>query len=362
MENMKALRWHGKKDLRVDEIPIPKPGLDEVLIKVIYSGICGSEIHEYLDGPIFIPMEPHPLTGTKAPQTMGHEFGGRIVDVGSNVKGIAVGTIVTVNPLLACGACHACRRGRPNLCENLAYYGLIGNGGHAEYAVVKAANCVPIPNDVPAEYIAFGEPAGVAYHAVNQAQLTPGSSVIIIGGGPIGQMVSQYARQAGAAKVFLTEIASSRIDLTKKVGAVDEVFNPMDIKIMDEVMARTDGKGVDCAFECCGGSKTGMLEDTAAQAVELTRAEGTTVMVGTFADATEFHFNNVVLTERKIVGSWVWHSYEEYSKAMQMIVEGKIKVLPLITRKVRIENAVSDGIQTLHLHKDEQLKILVDLT
>ncbi|MBU0651740.1 MAG: 2,3-butanediol dehydrogenase [Proteobacteria bacterium] len=362
MNTMKALRWHDKEDIRVDEIPIPKPGPDEVLIKVMFSGICGSEVHEYLAGPIFIPLEPHPLTGTQAPQIMGHEFGGRIVELGSNVKEIARDTIVTVNPVLSCGKCKSCLRGHLNLCEQLAYYGLIGNGGHAEYAVVKAANCVPIPNDVPTEYVAFGEPAGVAYHAVNQAQVKDGSSLVVIGGGPIGQLVVQYARQAGAEKIFLTEIATSRINLAKKIGDVDEVFNPIDCNVMDEILARTEDQGVDCAIECCGGGKTGMLEDTAAQAVELTRAEGAAVIVGTFAEPTEFHFNNIVLMERKVVGSWVWQTQREYSKAMQMIVEGNVKVLPLITRKVRIEDALSDGIQTLHLHKDEHLKILVDLT
>ncbi|MBU1964740.1 MAG: zinc-binding dehydrogenase, partial [Proteobacteria bacterium] len=180
--------------------------------------------------------------------------------------------------------------------------------------------------------------------------------------GPIGQLVVQYARQAGAEKIFLTEIATSRINLAKKIGDVDEVFNPIDCNVMDEILARTEDQGVDCAIECCGGGKTGMLEDTAAQAVELTRAEGAAVIVGTFAEPTEFHFNNIVLMERKVVGSWVWQTQREYSKAMQMIVEGNVKVLPLITRKVRIEDALSDGIQTLHLHKDEHLKILVDLT
>lgn len=359
---MKALRWHNKEDLRVDEVPIPKPGPDEVLIKVLFSGICGSEVHEYLAGPIYIPLEPHPLTGTKAPQIMGHEFGGYIVERGSTVKGIALDTLVTVNPILSCGKCNSCRRGRLNLCEQLAYYGLIGNGGHAEYAMVKAANCVPIPSNAPPEYVAFGEPAGVAYHAVNQANIKAGSSVAVLGGGPIGQLVAQYAKQAGAKKVFMTEIALKRINLAKRIGAVDEVFNPLDLNVMDEISARTDDQGVDYAIECCGGSKTGMLDDTAAQAVELTRSEGTTVIVGSFSEPTEFHFNNIVLMERKVVGSWVWHTHEEYSTAMQMIVEGKIQVLPIISGKVRLENAVKDGIQALHLNKDEQLKILVDFT
>ena len=95
---MKALRWHNREDVRVDDIPVPTPRPDEVLIQVLFSGICGSEVHEYFSGPLYVPLEPHPLTGTKAPQTMGHEFGGRIDKVGSEVKDLSPGTLVTVNP------------------------------------------------------------------------------------------------------------------------------------------------------------------------------------------------------------------------------------------------------------------------
>ncbi len=152
---MKALRWHAKNNIQVDEIEIPKPGPDEVLIKIAYSGICGSEVHEYLSGPIFIPLEPHPLTGSKAPQIMGHEFGGHVVELGSNVKNIEIDTLVTVDPILSCGHCNSCCNGYPNLCDQLAYYGLIGDGGHAEFSVVKAVNCVAVPDNTPSEIVAF---------------------------------------------------------------------------------------------------------------------------------------------------------------------------------------------------------------
>ncbi len=359
---MKALRWHKREDVRVDDIPVPTPRPDEVLIKVLFSGICGSEVHEYFSGPLYIPLEPHPLTGTCAPQTMGHEFGGRVVKTGSDVKGLTADTLVTVDPALSCGQCTACLRNRPNLCERLANYGLIGDGGHAEFAVVKAANCIPLPADVPPEYVAMGENAAVAFHAVNQACLEPGSTVVVLGGGPIGQMVAQYVRQAGAGKVFMTEISSGRIHLAKSIGAVDEVFNPLDVDVAEVLLSETKGQGADCAIECCGGSKTGMLEDTATQAIELTRSEGTTVIVGGFSEATEFNFNNIVMTERKVVGSWVWHGHEEYVRAVQMFVEGKIKVMPLISRKVRLDKALEEGILALRFHKDEHVKILIDLT
>jgi len=359
---MKALRWHGKGDIRIDEIPTPVPGPDEVLIKVTYSGICGSEVHEYLAGPIMIPLEPHPLTGSKAPQTMGHEFGGNIVEKGSNVTSPDIGQCVTVNPILACGQCANCRRNRPNLCEKLAYYGLIGDGGHAEYAVVKAVSCIPLAHGVPGEYVAFGEPAGIAAHAINQARLKSGSTVAVIGGGPIGQMMVQYARAAGAEKVYLTEIAPFRIELAKKIGAVDKTLNPIETDVAEEILSLTGGQGVDYAFECCGGIKKGKLENTATQAVELTRVEGTTVIVGTFSEPTNFHFNNIVFMERMVIGSWVWHSNEEYASALQKIVDGTIQVLPLISNKVRVEKAVDDGIVVLSHNKDNHMKIVVDLT
>lgn len=359
---MKAVRWHDKEDIRVENIPIPTPEQDEVLIRVAFSGICGSEVHEYLDGPVFIPIQKHPVTGDCAPQTLGHEFGGFVEKLGANVRGLKVGTLVTVNPLLACGKCNCCSRNRPNLCENIAYYGLIGNGGHAQYAVVKAANCVPMPDDVPLEYVAFGEPAGVAYHAINQANMKPGFSVAVLGAGPIGQLVVQYARLAGADKVYLTEIEPYRIKIAEEIGAIDEAFNPLEVDVMEEIMKRTGGRGVNCSIECSGGERTGLLEDTASQAVELTSPEGTAVMVGTHTQPTEFHFNNVVLMERKIIGSWSFHSHEEYTEAMNMIIEGKVKVLPLISEKIRIDDAVIDGIKALHLNKGKHLKILIDFT
>ncbi len=359
---MKALRWHGKKDLRVDEIPAPEPKDDEVLIKVTYSGICGSEVHEYVAGPVFIPLEPHPLTGSCAPQIMGHEYGGVIEKVGSVVKGLSLGDMVTVNPILACGQCPACKKGRPNLCVTLAYYGLIGDGGHAEYSVVKAANCVKIPNGSTAEFVAFGEPAGVAYHAVNQAMVNEGDTVSVIGGGPIGQLVAQYAKIAGAKMVIMSEIATKRIDIARQIGAVDHLINPIDEDPLNRTLELTNGQGVDVAIECSGGSKTGLLEDTASLAVEMTRAEGTAVIVGTFAEPTNFHFNNIVLMERRVIGSWVWHSPEEYSRAMKLIVTSDIQVLPLISSKVSLQRAVRDGILPLLANKDDQMKILINLT
>jgi len=174
--------------------------------------------------------------------------------------------------------------------------------------------------------------------------------------------VAQYARYAGASRVFLTEIAPARIQFANKIDAADTILNPLEGDVVQTILEETDGEGVDVAIECSGGNKTGMLEDTAAQAIELTRPEGTTVIVGTFPGVTELHFNNIVLMERKILGSWAWHSQEEYRRAMELIVDGTIKVLPLVSARIQLQDAVDKGIEELQLNKDEHLKILIDLT
>ena len=284
------------------------------------------------------------------------------MELGSEVEWLSPGTMVTVNPIISCGECSPCRRGRPNLCEKLAYTGIIGDGGHAQYAAVKAANCIALPPELFHESVVFGEPCGCAYHAVRQAEIRPGSCVLVLGGGPIGQLVVQYAKLAGAGIVYLSEIESNRAQVAERIGVVDEVFNPLDVDLMEEILERTDGLGVDYAIECCGSNKTGMLEDTASQAVELTRSEGTTVVLGTFSEPSTFHFNNLVLMERHVVGSWVWHSHDEYREAMKAVVAGKVKVLPLISKRVRIESAVSDGIKTLSTDKNSAMKIVIDFT
>jgi len=219
-----------------------------------------------------------------------------------------------------------------------------------------------MPAGVAPEFLAFGEPAAVAFHALIQGGMEPGKTVAVIGGGPIGQLAAQYARQLGAAKVVMTEVAPSRINYAQQIGAADAVLNPVKSDVVSEILAMTEGEGVDLAVECSGGVRTGMLQDTALQAVEVTRAEGTTVVVGTFAGPSEIHMNSIVLMERRIIGSWVWHSADEYRQAMAMIVDGRVQVMPLITRRIGLEDAVEQGIRELHLNRDDHVKILIALS
>lgn len=179
---MKALRWHGVRDLRLDNIEEPTAEKDKVKIKVEWCGICGSDLHEYTAGPIFIPTEaPHPLSGGKAPIVLGHEFSGRVVEVGEEVTKVQVGDRVVVEPIYACGKCAACKQGTYNLCKKMGFYGLAGGGGgFSEYALVPEAMLHKIPEVVSYEQGALVEPSAVALHAVRQSKLKVGDKVAVL--------------------------------------------------------------------------------------------------------------------------------------------------------------------------------------
>ena len=170
---MKAALWYGAKDIRVENIPEPVVKDDDVKIKVKWCGICGSDLHEYTMGPIFIPVKtPHPITGETAPVVMGHEFSGEVVEVGRSVTNVKPGDRVVVEPLIVCGECPACKAGYYNLCEKLGFHGLMGGGGgFSEYTTFPARFVHKIPDSLSYEKAALVEPMSVAYHSLEVAIL-----------------------------------------------------------------------------------------------------------------------------------------------------------------------------------------------
>ncbi|MGH7321576.1 MAG: alcohol dehydrogenase catalytic domain-containing protein, partial [Candidatus Rokuibacteriota bacterium] len=168
---MQALRWHGPKDVRLDDVPAPTPAPDEVLVEVTACGLCGSDLHEYLHGPVYIPKRPHPLTGVTPPVTLGHEFSGRVVEVGAGVDRLRPGDRVAVNPCLFCGECAWCRRGEGNYCAKLGTLGLSRDGGFAPLVAAPAYGCYVLPPEVDDEQGATVEPLAVAVHACARARL-----------------------------------------------------------------------------------------------------------------------------------------------------------------------------------------------
>ena len=208
---MKAARFHAREDVRIDDIPEPETTDGTVKIKVDWCGICGTDLHEYLEGPIFTPVagSPHPLTGEVAPVQLGHEFAGHITEVGSGVTGFSEGDAVAVEPTLFCGRCAECRAGLTNLCPSLGFHGLSGGGGgYAEFTVVPASMARPL-GSVPTDLGALVEPLAVGLHAVRNSGVRIGESAVVFGAGPIGLATITMLRAAGVTKVISVEVAKA---------------------------------------------------------------------------------------------------------------------------------------------------------
>lgn len=352
---MKAVRWHGVKDIRVEDIPEPQiTQPDSVKIKVQWCGICGTDLHEYLAGPIFIPGdEPHPLTGEKAPVVMGHEFSGEVVDIGDQVTRCKVGDRVAVEPILSCGKCEACREGLYNVCESLGFHGLAGGGGgFSELTVVKEKMVWPIPDKMTYEQGALVEPAAVAVHAVRKSKLKAGDTAAIFGCGPIGLLTIQAAKAAGASLVIAVELSPERQELAKKVGA-DVVLNPKTQQVPEEIRKLTEGNGVDVSFEVAG------VEAVLRQCLESTRFDGQIVIVSVWEKDASIAPNALVLKEREVIGILAYRNI--YPAVIKLISSGQIRAEELITKKISLDEIVKEGFEGLIQNKNH-VKILVSPT
>jgi (R,R)-butanediol dehydrogenase/meso-butanediol dehydrogenase/diacetyl reductase len=349
---MKAAVWYGKKDVRVEDVPEPPaPGKGEVKIKVHQTGICGSDLHEYHAGPIFIPTEEHhPLTSKKAPLILGHEFSGEVVEVGEGVTNVSVGDRVAPDAAQHCGECYMCKVNRYSLCEKLAFTGLMADGAFAEYVNVPAYTCFKLLPELSNEAGALVEPIAVGIHAIRQGKMMEGDTVAVVGAGTIGLVTIQAARAAGASKVFGIEIAKDRKAFAKELGAI--VLDPTETDVAEAVREQTNGQGVDVAVECIGKA------ETVNTGIQCCKRGGRTVVVGIFEKAGEVMYNDLVFEEKEIVGSLAY--YGEFDTAIALLADGRLQAEPLITGKIKLENIVEDGFEELLKNPESNIKILVE--
>ncbi|MCT5453208.1 alcohol dehydrogenase catalytic domain-containing protein, partial [Pseudomonas aeruginosa] len=231
---MKALRWHAARDLRLSELERQAPRPGEVELEVAYCGICGSDLHEYQSGPHSIPQaEAHPLSGCRAPLTLGHEFCGVVAALGPGVEGLRIGDRVAVEPEYRCGECRYCREGRYNLCESMGFIGLMGDGGFAERARVPAYMLHRLPDAVGFRQAAVLEPAAVALHALRRSSLAPGQRCAVFGLGPIGLLLVMLARQRGIEDIVAIDVSPERLALAGERGVPVAVASGDDVFIKE---------------------------------------------------------------------------------------------------------------------------------
>lgn len=347
---MKAAVWHGRRDIRVEEVEPTPPGPGQVTVEVAYCGICGSDLHEYVGGPIAIPTtRPHPLTGRMAPVTLGHEFAGTVSALGEGVSDLRVGERVTADACWYCGECFWCRRGEYNLCRLGGGTGLSADGGFARYVTVPAYSLYRLPDSVPLTVGALCEPISVGIHAVQRGRLEPGETAVILGAGPIGLTTLQAVKAAGAGAVYCIEPAAARQAQARALGAT-EVFSPDD-GLVRALRRQTDGLGADVVFECVGRA------ETANQAIELARRGGRVVVAGVFEGTAPVDFNRIVWFEREVIGTLGYAG--DFRDTIAMLADGRIKGEPLISKQIPLAEIVQGGFEELLAHRDQHIKILV---
>jgi (R,R)-butanediol dehydrogenase/meso-butanediol dehydrogenase/diacetyl reductase len=346
---MKAAVWYGKKDVRIEDFPDTPPEKGFVKAKVYWCGICGTDIHEYEDGPIMIRMDPHPLTGIGPPVVLGHEFSGEVVECGRGVDRLKPGNRIVTNTLYTCGTCYWCRRGQYPICANLGAIGLASHGAFAEYINVKADQCYLVPGQVENEVAALVEPLAAAVHAVRRGRVLEGDSVAVIGAGPIGLMAIQAARAAGAGQLFAIEISKIRGEKAVTYGAIH--LNPLGKGYVEALRDHTDGVGPDVVIECVGAPETGPM------AVNLVRRGGRAVIMGVFSKPCELNFNDLVFPEKEVIGSLCY--VDEFETVLRLLADGRLSGQGLITGRIVLDDLIERGFKELIQNRERHVKILV---
>jgi (R,R)-butanediol dehydrogenase/meso-butanediol dehydrogenase/diacetyl reductase len=349
---MEALRFYGKEDIRLVDVVEPEPTSGEVQIRVKASGICGSDLHEYTNGPMGLPVKPHPRTGKKVPDlTLGHEFSGEITRISPDVIGFTAGDRVTVRPSLPCGQCKFCREGKPTLCPNVTFLGINGDGAFAPYIVAKASTVYKIPQEMTYEQASFCEPLAVAAHGLRKGSVGLGTTVAITGAGPIGLLALQVAIAAGASKVFVIEPIGRRRDLALQLGAT-AVFDPTQGDPGKEIARLTGGLRAEVTLECAGSQEAMLLTPV------VTARGGIIVQIGVMIGTCNFPFALSWAREQSIIPS---NAYDiEFPMALDLLANKKVQVDPMISAKINLGDIVEKGFRELTgPQKTEHIKILV---
>lgn len=348
---MKAVVYHGNRDVRVEDVPEPVPAADEVKLRIDYCGICATDIEEYEFGPAFIWHDgPHPLTGQTMPMTIGHEITATVVATGSDVRGVRAGDRVVVDGVVSCGECWWCTNGQAGQCRSTGAVGFVRDGGLAEYMVWPGSQVVRLPDNVTSEQAALNEPASVAHHAVRRGRPSPGERVAVLGAGTVGILAMQVAKAMGAT-VYALDRRQMSLDMARELGA-DATINTDDTDADQALKDLTDGVGPDVIIDAAGGPATPAL------GVQWVRTGGRVVLVAIYTSKPEFDFNTVVTSEAEIIGS-IAYQKEDVEGAVRLIASGAIKTLPLISDIIGLDQVVDVGYKRMLEPTKDIFRILV---
>ena len=335
---MKALKIPAPGKLEMQTVPLPDTRPGEILLRVGYGGICGSDVH------IYHGKNPR----VKYPLVMGHEMSGWVADVGGECgPDWKAGDQVAVNPLLWCGACDPCRRGYTHVCQKLGLIGIDTDGAFAEYVKVRPSQLIRVPEGMGLDAAALAEPLAVGVHAVNCSGAQAGDRGVVLGGGPIGLMVALAARAAGAEMVAVGEVSPFRLGKAGKMGF--KTLDPQNGSVKEQVLDITRGAGADVVFEAAAAAAT------SAQMTGLLRTRGTAVVVGVHRQLAQVDLQDVNLRELHILGSRVY-TPNDFKTAVSLMPQLS-ELREVITHRLPLEAAQS-GFDAA-MASGESLKVLL---
>jgi (R,R)-butanediol dehydrogenase/meso-butanediol dehydrogenase/diacetyl reductase len=350
---MKAAVWHHRRDVRIEQVQSPpRPPAGQLQVKVSWCGICGTDLHEYSSGPIYIPVEqPHPLTGVQAPVIIGHEMSGEVVDLGEGVEGFAVGDRVAACPIIGCGSCRWCRSGSMAQCDRVAFLGSSWTGGAlAERVNLHAYQCFRLPQSIPDDAGALVEPFSAVVRALHRSAPKPEERVAVVGAGPMGLMSIMAARIIGCAHVVSFEVAERRRHAAKLCGAEENV-DPATEDAEKRGYELTGGQGFDLVVECAGIPATALL------AGRLARTRGRVMLMGVFDKPAALDLTDIVFREKTVMGSM--SGYGMYEETIAMIANPLFLPDVLITERIGLDRLVDIGYRGLLEEKHKHIKTLV---
>ena len=324
------------------EVDIPKPGPDQVLVKIKKIGICGSDIHVY--------HGTHPYTSY--PVTQGHEVSGQIVELGEYVKEFSVGQKVTIEPQVFCGRCYPCLHGKYNLCEHLKVMGFQTTGTASEYFAVDASKVTPIPENMTYGEGAMLEPLAVTIHAARRFPDVKGARAVVLGCGPIGILLIQSLKAMGASEVLATDISDMRLDLAKQMGA-DHVVNTKEKDFGEALVEAYGPDKADVIYECAGS------DITMEQAIQNARKGSTIILVAVFGKRASVDLAKLNDSELDLNTSMMYR-HEDYADAIRFVNEGKIQLKPLQTAHFAFADYQA-AYQYIDDNREKTMKVIIDV-
>lgn len=317
--NVKACLYKSSSNIVIEDIELPVLKQGEVLVKVDYAGICGTDMLIYSGN--------HPRV--KAPLVMGHEFSGQIIEVREQTK-FSIGDNVVVEPTISCGECTACKKGNFNVCKNLKLIGIDINGGFSEYVAVPHHRIHLIPKSLSNIHASLSEPVAVGVHNIRKSEMKVGDTIAILGAGPIGLIIAMIAKVSGAKDIYITDISNYRLEKARELGFIP--INSAECNVISEIKKNTNNEGVDIVFEAAGNNIT------AKQMTELVGIQGKIVIVSVYkepslVDLATMHFKELSMISTRC------YSSSDFATAINIIASRQIDVDILISHIISLDDA-----------------------